>query len=262
MSESRLLCDGELTVEGRLVTASNATFYARLELDGLSSACVYKPVAGERPLWDFPDGTLAGREVAAYAVSEATGWGIVPETVLREGPYGPGMCQRWVETDESQDAVALVDVVRRGRVESGYLTVLEAVDGEERPVVLVHADDERLRRMALLDVVCNNADRKGGHVLPTAAGRVYGVDHGVCFHVEDKLRTVLWGWAGRRISEEERDGLLRLRAALDAALGDRLAPLISVDEVLAVRARLDGLLASGRFPQPGRRWPVIPWPAF
>jgi uncharacterized repeat protein (TIGR03843 family) len=266
---STLLVSGELTVEGRLVTASNATFYATVAVDDVRHACVYKPVAGERPLWDFPDGTLAQREVAAYAVSEATGWGVVPETVLRDGPYGPGMCQRWVDTVDPDGTGAggpdLVDVVPPERVAPGYLRILAATDPEspeDRQVLLVHADDPRLRRMALLDVVLNNADRKGGHILPTADGAVFGVDHGVCFHEDDKLRTVLWGFAGRRIDEAERVALEHVRTALDGDLGTRLGELLTIAEVGATRARVEGLLTSGRFPRPGRRWPVIPWPAF
>jgi len=259
VSESRLLLEGELRVEGRLVTASNATFFGRLHLGDDTVACVYKPVAGERPLWDFPDGTLAAREVATYAVSEATGWAVVPSTVLREGPYGPGMCQVWVDSVDGED---LVDIVPVGETAPGWIPVLEAVDGDDRPVLLVHADDPRLRRMSLLDVVCNNADRKGGHILLTEDGRVHGVDHGLCFNVEDKLRTVLWGWAGSRLDREERRGLESLGGQLDADLGTRLRTLLTDAEVAALRRRLDRLLSTGRFPRPGARWPVIPWPAF
>ncbi len=163
-----LLRNGTLSIEGRLTDASNATLYCGVCLDGVEAACVYKPVAGERPLWDFPDGSLAEREVAAYEVSAATGWRIVPPTLYRDGPLGPGMVQLWIDVDESVDVLALV---RRGR-------------------------SEQLRRMAVLDAVINNADRKGGHILPTAGGHIHGVDHGVTFHAEPKLRTLLWQWAG------------------------------------------------------------------
>ena len=241
------------------MTASNATFFGRLHLGDDAVACVYKPVAGERPLWDFPDGTLAAREVATYAVSEATGWEVVPPTVLRDGPYGQGMCQVWIDSAEGEE---LVDIVPVGETAPGWIPVLEAVDGDDRPVLLVHADDPRLRRMSLLDVVCNNADRKGGHILLTEDGRVHGVDHGLCFNVEDKLRTVLWGWAGSRLDAEERRGLERLRGQLDADLGTRLRTLLTDAEAAAVHRRLDRLLSTGRFPRPGARWPVIPWPAF
>ncbi|WP_408668184.1 SCO1664 family protein, partial [Jatrophihabitans sp.] len=195
-----LLERGEITVQGRITTASNATLYCRVELDGVAAACVYKPVAGERPLWDFPDGTLAGREVAAYAVSQAIGWDVVPPTVLRgDGPAGPGMVQAWREPHTGQDPV---DLVPARAVPEGYLHVVDAYDGADRPVALVHEDSDALRRMAVFDAVVNNADRKGGHVLAMADGHRYGVDHGVSFHVEDKLRTVLWGWAGDRMKSE------------------------------------------------------------
>ena len=133
----------------------------------LAAECVYKPVAGERPLWDFPDGTLAGREVSAYLVSEATGWRVVPPTVLRDGPFGPGMVQLWMDVDPTSTC---------------------RVRPPRHPA---------LRRMAVFDAVVNNADRKGGHILPTPDGHVYGVDHGICFSVEPKLRTLLWRWAGK-----------------------------------------------------------------
>jgi len=182
----RLLREGELGVEGRLVDASNATLYCTTTLDGVTATCVYKPVRGERPLWDFPDGTLAGRELGAYLVSAASGWDLVPPTVLREGPFGPGMCQLWVDTDETVDLSQLA-----------------------------RSDHPDLRRMAVLDAVVNNADRKGGHLLPRPDGRVQGVDHGVCFSVEDKLRTLLWQWRSDPLTEEAVFVLGLLRADLE-----------------------------------------------
>ena len=249
---------GRISVQGRLVDASNATLFCDLEAEGVQAHCVYKPVAGERPLWDFPNGTLAGREVAAYAVSAVTGWSIVPPTVLRDGPYGPGMCQLWVETDGPD----LVDVTAPADLPDGWLTVLDALGADGEPVVLGHADDERLRRMAVLDAVLNNADRKGGHVLPGPDGVVRGVDHGVSFHVEPKLRTVLWGWAGSSLTEEERAVLENLACALDERLGSELAEHLTRREVRACSARVAGLLREGHLPYPGDGWPVIPWPPF
>lgn len=227
-----LLRGGELTVEGRLVDASNGTFYCAVTADGCSAACVYKPIAGERPLWDFPDGTLAEREVAAFEVSVALGWPIVPPTVLRDGPLGRGMVQLWIDADES---VEITRFMRR-------------------------CDVERLRQIAVFDVVVNNADRKGGHLLPLADGRVYGVDHGVTFHVEDKLRTVLWQWAGDRIPAETCDDLDELRRDLDGALGERLGELLTRREVARTKSRLDRLLAIRRHPEPHGDWPPVPWP--
>ena len=258
-SALQLLRHGELSVEGRLVDASNASLLCEIGLDGAQARCVYKPVAGERPLWDFPDGTLAGREVATYLLSEATGWRIVPPTVLRDGPFGPGMCQLWVDADPS---VRLIDVVPPSRLPAGWLRVLDALGSGGQPVVLGHADDARLRRMAVLDAVVNNADRKGGHVLPLPDGQVLGVDHGVCFHVESKLRTVLWGWAGEALSGEETTVLHRLGEQLDGDLGAQLATLLTRAEVRATRRRIDGLLSDGRFAVPSEGWPSIPWPPF
>src|ERR1019366_808828 len=168
-----VLTEGDLAIEGRLIDASNTTLYAVVTHSAVSLTCVYKPIAGERPLWDFPDGTLAGREVGAYLVSEATGWDVVPPTVMRDGPLGPGACQLWIDTDGDADVMALLPSNHPG-----------------------------LRRMAVFDAVVNNADRKGGHLLPTLGGHIYGVDHGVCFSSEDKLRTVLWQWRGTALPDD------------------------------------------------------------
>ncbi|MGV9558058.1 SCO1664 family protein [Streptomyces sp. NPDC003522] len=258
-ADTDLLARGELTVRGRIREASNAALYCTVAHEGREAACVYKPVAGERPLWDFPDGTLAQREVAAYAVSEATGWGLVPPTVLRDGPYGEGMCQLWIEVFPQAELLALVDAEEPG---PGWRAIGLAEAGEGRTALLVHADDERLRRLAVLDAVINNADRKGGHLLPTADGRLYGIDHGVTFNAEDKLRTLLWGWAGEPLTGEAVEVLKGLQGALEAggALTATLAELVTPAEVDATRARVRALLESGRHPEPGGDWPAIPWP--
>ncbi|HEU5006555.1 MAG TPA: SCO1664 family protein [Jatrophihabitantaceae bacterium] len=227
-----LLRGGELSIEGRLVDASNATLYCAVSDGDVTAACVYKPVAGERPLWDFPDGTLAEREVAAYEVSARLGWRIVPPTVYRDGPAGPGMVQLWIDEDE------LIDVVR----------------------LIRGGDSAALRRIAVFDAVTNNADRKGGHLLPVADEHVYGVDHGVTFHVEDKLRTVLWQWAGEPLPAEAIDALVDLRGTLDRDLGDRLHELLTTQEVRRTIRRVDDLLAIGRHPEPSGDWPAVPWP--
>ncbi|MFG3075133.1 SCO1664 family protein [Streptomyces sp. NPDC048225] len=254
-----LLARGELTVRGRIPDASNAALYCTVTHQGREAACVYKPVAGERPLWDFPDGTLAQREVAAYAVSEATGWGLVPPTVLREGPYGEGMVQLWIEAVPDTELLALVDQEEAG---PGWKGIALAEVGEGRTALLVHADDERLRRLAVLDAVINNADRKGGHLLPAAGERLYGIDHGVTFNAENKLRTLLWGWAGEPLTAEALAVLDALGQALKdgGALAARLAALITTAELDATRARVEALLVSGKHPEPSGEWPAIPWP--
>ena len=203
---------------------------------------------------------LAARERSAYLVSEAMGWHVVPLTVLREGPHGLGMVQQWQDpVEQGRDPV---DVVAAGRVPAGYLHVLDAEDGHGRDVSLVHEDTPALRRMALFDVVVNNADRKGGHVLPMADGHRYGVDHGVSFHVEHKLRTVLWGWRGDALHAEEAAGVDRVRGRLDGDLGLRLAELLSDDELAALATRCDRLLRKGVFPGPRGAMPAFPWPFF
>ncbi|MGW2296039.1 SCO1664 family protein [Streptomyces violaceorubidus] len=256
---AELLARGELTVRGRIRDASNAALYCTVTHEGREAACVYKPVAGERPLWDFPDGTLAQREVAAYEVSEATGWGLVPPTVLRDGPYGEGMVQLWIETVPETELLALVDEEEPG---PGWKGIALAEVGEGRTALLVHADDARLRRLAVLDAVINNADRKGGHLLPAAGERLYGIDHGVTFNAENKLRTLLWGWAGDPLTGEALAVLDILRQALKdgGTLAIRLAALLTPAEVDATRARVDALLASGKHPEPSGEWPAIPWP--
>ena len=254
---AEVLISGEITITGRLTDASNVTLLAEASVDGLTVPCIYKPVRGERPLWDFPDGTLADRERAAYLVSTAAGWDCVPLTVLRSGPFGPGMVQRWIEDANPDEAVDLVGIEH---VPAGWLPVLRAVDEDGSPVALVHADRPALATLAGFDLVVNNADRKGSHVLPLPDGRVLGVDHGLCFHSDDKLRTILWGWAGRPLPATVVDGVARLLAGLDADLGEELAALLTRDEVDVLRERLESLATDPTFPRPpGHRTP-IPWP--
>lgn len=258
---------GELTVIGRIRSASNATFLCEAHFGERQAHCVYKPIAGEAPLWDFPDGTLAGRELGAYLISTALGWNIVPYTIIRDGPAGRGMLQLWVDQpgdevgDEPESGPDLVDLLPAGQIPPGYLAVLHAYDYAGDEVTLVHADDIRLRRMAVFDVLINNADRKGGHILCGTDGHVYGVDHGVSLHTEDKLRTVLWGWAGKPVDDDTVDAVARLRDALYGDLGDELCAHITSRELDALHARTVALLNNPVMPTPDRRRP-IPWPAF
>jgi uncharacterized repeat protein (TIGR03843 family) len=256
VTTAELLTRGELTVRGQIREASNAVLYCSVSYEGQEAVCVYKPVRGERPLWDFPDGTLAQREVAAYEVSEATGWGLVPPTVLRDGPYGEGMVQLWIEAEPGPELLALVDTEEP---EPGWKAIGFAEVGDGKTALLVHADDERLRRLSVLDAVINNADRKGGHLLP-AGDRLYGIDHGVTFNTENKLRTLLWGWAGEPLPGEAVDVLKALKEALSGDLATRLAALITPAELDATRARVEALLTSGKHPEPSGEWPAIPWP--
>ncbi|WP_199432082.1 SCO1664 family protein [Qaidamihabitans albus] len=249
---------GRLDVEGRLVDASNVTLFCTIELDGTTANAVYKPVSGERALWDFPDGTLAGREVATYLIAEAAELGSVPPTVLREGPFGAGMVQLWVETVEDD----LVDVCAPDDVPEGWRVVLHAHDRLGEPAVLAHADRPGVRDLAVLDVIVNNTDRKGGHVLNGADGRVYGVDHGICLHAEPKLRTVLWGWIDEPLPGDAVDKLRKLRWAVEHDLGETLAEYLTRLEVRAVADRIDRLLSAGTFPAPSDAWRAIPWPLF
>jgi uncharacterized repeat protein (TIGR03843 family) len=256
MASAAELAGRELELTGRITTASNATYLAQLG----DVTVVYKPSDGERPLWDFPDGDLANREVAAYLVSEAFGWNVVPRTWLRDGPLGRGMVQLWQEPDPEQGAVDLVDA--DAMPDEGWRHVFDGTDEDGRAVSLIHEDSAALRRMAVFDVVVNNADRKGAHVLEMADGHRYGVDHGLTFHVEHKLRTVLWGWLGDDLTDDELAGVVRVRSGLQADLGATLTGLISEREIAAFAGRCDRLLRHGRFPAPHGDMPAVPWPLF
>ncbi len=249
---------GEIELVGRLVHASNGTFLGRIHDGAEEVRVVYKPVSGERPLWDFPDGTLAGREIATYLLSDAVGWDVVPPTWLGEGPFGPGMVQRWVDADPT--AADVVDVVPQSEVPGGWREAFEGYDAADRPVAVIHADSPVLRRMAVFDVLVNNADRKGGHILVAGADRVLGVDHGLTFHVDHKLRTVLWGWAGEPLAADELALVAATRDAVAGDLADRLGEHVAGGEVAALLLRCDRLLETGLMPTPPDGYPAIPWP--
>lgn len=238
-----LLSEAEMQIEGRLTDASNITL--RVQLSDEVKA-VYKPVRGERPLWDFPTGTLAAREVAAYELSKTLGWHLVPPTVMRDGPLGPGSCQLWLD-ELVEPPVGFVPAPQLPR---DWLSVAAARDDEGNPYVLAHADDPRLARLALFDAVANNADRKGGHVLATPEGGLYGVDHGVCFHTDDKLRTVLWGFGGRPADPAD---LAALRAA-------DLTPLASLLSDVELEALAKRIARAETLPLPPEHRHAIPWP--
>jgi uncharacterized repeat protein (TIGR03843 family) len=231
-SEKRLR-EGELTVTGRLIDASNATLLANCIVGDELTKCIYKPIAGERPLWDFQEGNLASREYAAFLISELMQLHIVPTTILRDGPYGMGMVQEWIEIDTSID---LAEYFRQ--------------------------DHAQLRALALFDAVINNTDRKIGHLLPREDGKLYGCDHGVTFHEENKLRTVLWQWAGQDLSVDELNSLSELMLKLDSHQGEIFNTLLTTDEVAALRFRIMNLIDQKSFPLPNPEWPAIPWPAF
>ena len=226
-----LLSNGDLTVTGRLVDASNATLYATVTRGDQSMTCIYKPIAGDRPLWDFPDGALAYREYAAYLLSNILGFNLVPLTILRDGPYGSGMVQEWIEIDESIDLGA-------------YFS----------------SDNSKLRSMALFDAIINNTDRKIGHLLPTPSGELFGCDHGVTFHSENKLRTVLWQWAGDPLTQSEIEILERAKNSINKEID--LSPYLTASELSALSMRIDSLISDGAMPTPNPDWPAVPWPAF
>lgn len=250
------LHNAPLDVEGRILEASNATLRCETS-DGLR--VVYKPLQGERPLWDFPSGTLTGREIASFLIDQSLDFSLIPPTVWREdGPAGPGMCQLWV--DEDPDS-RLVDVVPPSEIEDGWIPILRAEDRMGRPVVLVHANDIRLQQMAVLDSLINNGDRKGGHVLTDVDGCVWAVDHGVSLSVEPKLRTVLWGWADSPIPDELLDRVEEFADGLRRGL-PKLERWLDDSEINALKTRATDLINAGVFPVPSDDWPAIPWPVF
>lgn len=258
-----LLTHGDLSIVGHLSGASNATLACAIhdQDQGRDLSCVYKPRRGERPLWDFATGSLGHREVASSVLDEFLGWNLVPITVWRvDGPLGAGMCQIWIDDDPDQPAV---DVVSPDRLPPGWLVVLEARTYDGQDVVLAHEDSDILKRMCVFDLVANNADRKGGHVLRDPSGRLVGIDHGLTFHAEPKLRTVLWGWAGSAIDENVLDDLCGLRHGLESD-DDRLSiltDLLSPLERIELLSRVTTLLDRGRFPTPeSGDHPALPWP--
>lgn len=259
---SGLLTEGILSIEGQLSGASNATLLCWIDdpRNGERLRCVYKPRRGERPLWDFPTGSLGHREVATHVLDELLGWATTPVTVWRdEGPLGPGMCQVWVDDDSTHPAV---DVVTPSDVPDGWKIVLEAQTYDGHDVLLIHEDNEQLKRIAVLDIITNNADRKGGHVLRTRAGEVRGIDHGLTFHPEPKLRTVLWGWAGLPLETSLLTGLCRLAESLRERSGRAadLVRLLSTVEYRALIDRTEQLIETGVFPEPDPGYPALPWP--
>lgn len=229
----QLFQEGEIVVEGRLVDASNATLFVTISLGAESVKGIYKPIAGERPLWDFPDGNLAARERASYLIDQWLGYGHIPLTILRDGPFGPGMVQAWIDIDEDVD--------------------LE---------LFFREDDQQLREVALLDAIINNTDRKIGHLIPTTEGNLYVCDHGVTFHVDDKLRTVLWQWAGQDLRDDELNRLRQLKEFINSPEADELTDLITEAEIEALLHRIARLISDRKFPEPNPEWPHIPWPPF
>jgi uncharacterized repeat protein (TIGR03843 family) len=229
-----LLQEGEMEIQGRFVSSSNYTFYVLVKRNAQTAFSVYKPIRGERPLWDFPEETLAMREVAAFLVSEALGWGIVPPTVYRpDGPYGAGSLQLYIQAEP----------------DTHYFNLPEA-------------DKPELRRIALFDLLINNADRKGGHLLKDLSGKLWVIDHGICFHAEPKLRTVIWDFAGESIDDKLLEDVAQLhtRLAREADLKTAINSLLSPLEVAALRRRAAALLANRCYPTPKPGERNFPWP--
>lgn len=261
MQVEQALASGPLQVLRRVPDASNTVLLAEVRTDDGALRCVYKPAAGERPLWDFPGATLAMREVLTARTATALGWGrLIPATAWRdEGPLGPGMCQAFVNSVAGPPVGLFTDET----MPEGWLPVAEGRTDDGTVVVLAHESSEDLQRIAALDVLVNNADRKGGHLLRTAAGSIAAIDHGVTWHADPKLRTVLWGWAGQPVpawlAAELAAGAPAFSELLDG-LDPPQAGGLDAAEVAAARRRLAGLLQSGTFPLPGADWPALPWP--
>ena len=226
-TDDKIFETGELEIIGRLVDASNASLLCKLPNE---LKVIYKPIAGERPLWDFPDGNLASREVAAFYISEVGEFDVVPKTVLREGPFGIGAIQQWIETSEAADVIAMAQ-----------------------------SDDPQIRNLALFDIVINNADRKFGHILITPDEQIFGCDHGVSLHEENKLRTVIWQFAEQKLTLEEIAKLKDLLSKIDL---NHLAKFLSAEEIAAFLQRIQGLIEDGRFSSPNPNWPAVPWPPY
>ncbi len=228
------LQQGNLSIQGEFLWGSNYTFLTKVQIGIQELQAVYKPTRGERPLWDFPPATLARREVAAYLVSEALEWRLVPPTVYRRrGPVGAGSLQLYIEHDP----------------EYHYFTFREK-------------DRQRLRPAVLFDVLINNADRKGSHILIDKEDHIWLIDHGICFHEEDKLRTVIWDFAGETLPQELCADIGRFADVLKpgSPLENDLKGYISLTEVRALADRAEKLASSGRFPNPNPSRRFQPWP--
>jgi uncharacterized repeat protein (TIGR03843 family) len=239
-----------LKIIGQMVNASNST----LVVEDEANRYIYKPESGERPLWDFPNGTLHKRERAAFVMSEILAWNLVPKTQLSEGPYGVGSLQNWLEAQ-----VTVVDIFPPGEVPDKWLTVITGLDENGHEVTLAHANEPRLKQIAVFDALINNADRKAGHILTDQDGNLFGIDHGLTFHDEDKLRTVLWGWINEPIPE---DLLSDLVAAASKIPSSELTQLLSEAEISALLERLEHLITTKKMPIPSPHWPAVPWPVF
>ena len=243
---------GVITVLGRHPQASNSALVVECVYADVTVRAMYKPVQGERPLWDFPDAVLAAREVAAYDVAVALGFQFIPPTIWRDdGPAGPGSLQLWI------DEATIQDVIVTPEPAEGWLPVLQAQLADGTDVVVAHRDTADLRALALLDAVMNNADRKAGHLLRDQAGTLWAVDHGVTFHADPKLRTVLWGFAGDPIEPS-------LLAQLDVALHElsSVQQALQAEEIEALAERVAALQTSGAYPFPSPDWPAVPWPIY
>jgi uncharacterized repeat protein (TIGR03843 family) len=268
------LTGGDLEIVGQITDSSNIALLCEVqgaaaapaaEATGAPVRVIYKPVRGERPLWDFPDGTLAGREVATFAVSRAAGWDVVPPTVLRDGPLGVGSVQLWIGDPFVPPVNGRpVDICAPRKVPDGWLSVIDGEVSGGRAVSVIHEDREDVRDVAVLDAVINNGDRKGSHLQRDRVGALWGFDHGVTFSPDPKLRTVLWGWAGDPLRDVDVERLERLLELLDdptSALSADLERLLPRGDVRALVRRITALLRSRRHPRPSGGWPAIPWPA-
>lgn len=256
---------GELEVVGRVADSSNLAILARVSGSDPQQPgrhVIYKPVQGERPLWDFPDGTLAGREVAACVVSGLGGWDLVPPTMMRDGPLGPGSVQLWIGDPFAPVADDLVvDLVPVGTVPPGWFCVVDGQTPTGAGVSVVHSGAHDVRSLSVLDAVINNSDRKGSHCLRDQNGRLWAIDHGVSFSPEPKLRTVLWGWAGQRLRDHDMERLQRLETALQQQpVQESLGALLPAPDRAALTGRVRRLLSKGRHPRPNGGWPSVPWP--
>ncbi|HYN30691.1 MAG TPA: SCO1664 family protein [Dermatophilaceae bacterium] len=259
---TEVLSRGDLRPLGRIAESSNHAVLCEVVLGERTVLAVHKPARLERHLWDYPPGTLTGRERAAYLLCSAGGFGVVPATVLRDdGPWGPGSVQAWVG-DPAEPPELVVDVVRVDAVPAGWLAVVEGDSPYGHRVLVAHSGEPAVRTTAVFDALLNNSDRKGGHLVRDGDA-VRGFDHGVSLGVEPKLRTVLWGWAGRPLPDSDLERVERVRGELDRRGGPlgELEELLDREEREALRRRADRLLAARRHPRPRAGWPSIPWPA-
>jgi uncharacterized repeat protein (TIGR03843 family) len=257
-SDLAILQNGEIHIEGLIPDSSNGALQVSIKSDNIILKAIIKPEATIRPLWDFPERDLNNREYATYLLSSELGLDFVPPTVLREiEGIGPTLIQKWIEEIENDSII----VKNPKDIPKEYLKVLEGYDELNKLICLAHADSVFLRNLAIFDLVINNADRKGGHIIKDTTNNFWAIDHGVSWHEEEKIRTILWGWIGNELSNYDLLIIEKSNKILHRWLAEDFEYLTQFELKAAIN-RCEKLMSNKVFPQPSKEWPAVPWPIF